>query len=112
MTTSRKLLLGIFFFTTTTWAQSPHFTQALKQTQAAQSSCRVKATEEASAHTRAALGHVEIMRREYKSDKNLKSAEANLALSLEQNKNQAYDKSANTLEFATKNLLQFNPLKH
>lgn len=105
------LLLGSLSLAPSAWAQSPQIIHALDQIQAAQASYQNQNTQEASAHTRAALGHVEILRREHKADKSLKSAEDNLTLSLKQNKSEAYDKSAKTLGLAFENLGQFTELK-
>ena len=110
-TTRISFLLAIFCLVPGAWAQSPQLTHALDQVQAAQASYQTQNTQEASAHTRAALGHVEILRREHKADKSLKTAEANLSLSLKQNKNEAYDKSAKTLGLALENLGRFTELK-
>ena len=101
------LLLGSLSLAPSAWAQSAQLTHALEQAQAAQNSYQAQDTQEASAHTRAALGHVEILRRQHKSDKNLKTAEADLTLSLKQNKNGTYDKSANNLDLAVERLEQF-----
>ena len=101
------LLLGSLSLAPSAWAQSPQLTHALDQVQAAQASYQTQNSQEASAHTRAALGHVEILRREHKADKDLKTAEANLTLSLKQNKSEAYDKSAKTLDLAAERLEQF-----
>jgi len=105
------LLLGSLCLAPSAWAQSPQLTHALDQVQAAQASYQNQNTQEASAHTRAALGHVEILRREHKTDKSLKTAEANLSLSLKQNKSEAYDKSARALGLALENLGRFTELK-
>jgi hypothetical protein len=102
------LLLGSLCLAPSTWAQSPQLTHAIVQIQAAQASYHIQNTQEASAHTRAALGHVEILRREHKADKSLKTAEADLTLSLNQNKSEAYDKSAISLGLALGHLARFN----
>lgn len=101
------LLLGSLSLAPSAWAQSPQLTHALDQVQAAQASYQTQNTQEASAHTRAALGHVEILRREHKADKSLKTAEADLTLSLKQNKSEAYEKSSKTLDLAAERLEQF-----
>ena len=106
-TTRISFLLAISCLAPSAWAQSPQLTHALDQVQAAQASYQTQNTQEASAHTRAALGHIEILRRQHKTDKNLKTAEANLTLSLKQNKSEAYDKSAKTLDLAAERLEQF-----
>jgi hypothetical protein len=103
----KTLLLASLSLAPSAWAQSPQLTHALDQVQAAQASYQTQNTQEASAHTRAALGHVEILRREHKADKSLKTAEANLSLSLKQNKNEAYDKSAKSIGHAMERLEEF-----
>jgi glutamate-1-semialdehyde aminotransferase len=101
------LLLGSLCLAPSAWAGTSQLAHALEQAQAAQSSYQAQATEEASAHTRAALGHVEILRRDHKTDKRLKTAEADLKSSLKQNKSEAYEKSARALDLALKQLEQF-----
>ena len=110
-TLKTTLLLGSLSLAPSVWAQSAQLTHAIEQAQAAQSSYQAQDTQEASAHTRAALGHVEILRRDHKADKSLKTAEADLTLSLKQNKSEAYDKSARTLGLALENLGRFTELK-
>jgi hypothetical protein len=100
----KTLLLGSLGLATSAWAQSPQLTHALDQAHAAQASYQTQNTQEASAHTRAALGHVEILRREHKTDKSLKNAEADLKDSLKQNKGEDYDKSSRTLDLAIERL--------
>jgi hypothetical protein len=103
----KTLMLGSLSLAPSAWAGTSQLAHALEQAQAAQSSYQAQATEEASAHTRAALGHVEILRRDHKADKSLKTAEADLSLSLKQNKSEAYDKSAKTLDLAVERLEQY-----
>jgi hypothetical protein len=103
----KTLMLGSLSLAPSAWAGTSQLAHALEQAQAAQSSYQAQATEEASAHTRAALGHVEILRREHKADKSLKTAEADLALSLKQNKNEAIEKATKSLDLALAQLKQF-----
>ena len=89
------------------WAESSQLTHALEQVQAAQASYQTQNTQEASAHARAALGHVEVLRRDHKTDKDLKTAEADLALSLKQNKSEAIEKASQNLDLAIERLEHF-----
>ena len=103
----KTLLLASLSLAPSAWAGTSQLAHALDQARAAQSSYQAQATEEASAHTRAALGHVEILRRDHKADKSLKTAEADLALSLKQYKNEAYEKSAKSIGHAMERLKEF-----
>jgi hypothetical protein len=103
----KTLLLGGLSIVPSAWAQSAQLTHALDQAQAAQASYQTQNIQEASAHTQAALGHVEILRRENKADKSLKTAEADLKSSLKQNTSQAIDKAAHTMDLAIQHLEQF-----
>jgi hypothetical protein len=80
---------------------------ALDQAQAAKVSYQSADTQQANAHTRAALAHVEILRREHKADKGLKTAETDLRDSLRNYNNQGMAKAAMALDRAIQNLERF-----
>ena len=101
------LLLSSLGFAASAAAQSPQLSHALDQVQAAKSSYQRADAQQASAHTRAALGHVEILRRDHKAEKSLKIAEADLVRSLKQNKNEAIEKAAENLDLAIERLEQY-----
>lgn len=111
MTTKKNVLLGSLILNLTltsgAWAATSQLTHALDQAQAAKASYQAEDTQQASAHTRAALGHVEVLRRDHKTDKDLKTAEADLALSLKQNKSEVIDKASQNLDLAIERLEQF-----
>jgi hypothetical protein len=115
MTTKKSLVLGSLIFNLTltsgAWAKPPQLTYALDQAQAAKASYQAEDTQQASAHTRAALGHVEVLRRDHKTDKDLKTAEADLALSLKQNKSNTIGKASQNLDLAIENLVRFSKFK-
>jgi len=111
MNTHKHWLLGSVLFNLIlipgAWADNGQLGHALDQAQAAKASYQSEDTQQASAHTRAALAHVEVLRREHKADKGLKTAQADLKDSLRQNKSQANDKASQTLNLAIERLEQF-----
>jgi hypothetical protein len=104
----RLFVISSLLGTSATWAGTSQLNQALDQAHAAQASYQVSAIQEASEHTRAALGHVEILRRQHKTDKALKAAEADLKGSLKQYKVEKYMASSMMLDQAVLSLETFS----
>lgn len=95
--------------TTEAWAGNIHLKQAMDQVHAAEASFQSDNPIVAQEHTRAALSQVEILRREAKSDADLKTAESALKKSINQNQQHSYPGSIGSLRVAADALAK---LKH
>lgn len=111
-TIGQRLILISLFFAPGVWAVNAHLSHAIEQVLAAQGGYRMHSYTEASAHARAALGHIEILRRDHGADPSLRSAESDLIDSLGFETAGDHEKSARALDLAADRLNQFRAVAY